>query len=444
MSKLNKQQFRASRPSGGTELVIAGAGTGKTKTLVEKVKNTITSGGADPSEILILTFSRRAANEIRERVERETGISDSAITAGTFHSFCYRLIRYSRGSFLRNSGYSGIPEVITDEAKNKFLTNEISLIIDRFLGLPAKAVFDIFNKFDFLKQNSRDKLDAFGLSDEIRRLGERFNRFKIENNLIEYEDMIEVSIRMLESDDILRREILNRHKYIFVDEFQDTSDNNFRLIKSLVNPESGNLFAVGDDWQSIYGFRRANIDFILKFKKYFPGSVIHKLTVNYRSLNEIVNLSNRFIANNKNRSRKKLKSARGRGGSVKRFFCGNFIEEADLIQTIVIKEIESTDDIAILFRNNWQGRFLQSRLPDEIIDKVKMMTIHGSKGLEFDTVIIAGISDSIIPDKATDIEEERRLMYVALTRSKERLYVISHLNENKKPPRFFTEMFLEE
>jgi superfamily I DNA/RNA helicase len=195
------------------------------------------------------------------------------------------------------------------------------------------------------------------------------------------------------------------------------------MMRLLCRNGEKNLFAVGDDWQAIYGFRNARVEYILGMKKYFPHLRVHKLTINYRSRAELVSVSNRFIKGNKKRTKKKLSAALGRGGSVYHYSVSSFDEECILVKNLLEK---NTGETAILFRNNRQGEALLKRFPEiEHRENTFFMTIHSSKGLEFNTVIITGVDDAIIPDRNSYIEEERRLFYVALTRAKERLYVVS-------------------
>jgi DNA helicase-4 len=197
---------------------------------------------------------------------------------------------------------------------------------------------------------------------------------------------------------------------------------------------------VGDDFQSIYKFRHSRVEYIINAKKFFPGITIHKLTVNYRSHKEIITISNRFINLNKFRTSKKITSHRGKGGKVKLYNIEDMENEAQVLIKIISK-VPGNYTIAVLYRNNYQGSFLKSRIEsDNSGREIEFMTMHGSKGLEFDTVIIAGISDKIIPDKTSDIEEERRLFYVALTRAKKELHLLYYKNGPDELPRFIKEI----
>lgn len=438
MEGFNKQQSRAAEGVGGVELVIAGAGSGKTRTLIGKIISIVRTPGFDPGNLLLLTFSRKAAEEIRERAEKEAGFSGSEMFAGTFHSFAYKIIRDYSSELVSLSDFTGKPSIIEQKERENFIFSEIKRDLHRFKGLPGQAVYDIINKKEGINGRLLTRLNSFDLHEEIEKIRQSFKKYKADNNLIEFDDMMHYAALIIRSNSHIRSELQNRFRYILVDEFQDTSDDNFELISLLLSENKPNFFAVGDDWQSIYGFRNSNINYILNFRKYFPSAVVHRLTVNYRSRKEIVNVANRFILKNKNRTRKKLVSFTGAGGAVNNRFCSNAFDEISEITRIAMSE--NSEMIAVLYRNNSQGRFIKKHMKESVLEKLELMTIHASKGLEFDVVILAGISDYVIPDKMSDIEEERRLMYVALTRARERLYILSHSDERDNPPRFFKEL----
>ncbi|OHD66471.1 MAG: hypothetical protein A2176_03760 [Spirochaetes bacterium RBG_13_51_14] len=443
MNGLNSEQYYASRADTGVSLVLAGAGTGKTKTLVEKVTNVIRDLPLDPSALLVLTFSRRAAKELRLRIASGTGGRE--VFAGTFHSFCLDLLREHGAAFLHSSGFDGFPAVVDDEGRSKIIRGLIYPDLDRFLGMPAGVVYDLMNSL----MNNRRALDGWkekrlkesGLLDALRSLVGRYADIKRETNSIDYDDMMNFAISLLENDPAVRAEVLSRYRYLFVDEFQDVSGDNIRLLKLLLPETGGNLFAVGDDWQSIYGFRKAAVGHIIRMKRFFPGAVIHRLTINYRSRKEIVSLSNGFIKRNRFRTRKRLRSGKGKGGRVRSLVVSMFNEEAEAIRAVIAYR-DPGMTCAVLCRNNWQCRYIRSRLYNSDVDEdgVSIMTMHASKGLEFDIVIVAGVCDSVIPDADNDIEEERRLLYVACTRAREELYIIAHANDRGQVSRFGREL----
>ncbi len=435
MKNLNKQQYEASRSDGGVHLVIAGAGTGKTVTLVEKVRSVIKWGGISPEKILVLTFSRKAAGELKERLG-----PDSGITAGTFHSYALSLLKNYRDRFLSASEFPSFPAVMDDDSREKIIGDLIAGKRNVFLGMPDSTVRRCMDR-DIREGRDMEKLKKTGLGPELEKLRKDFMEIKRIRCLMDFDDIIDFCCRMLEQDQAVLKKVRDSLEYILVDEYQDTSDDNFRLLWLLCDGGRKNLFVVGDDWQSIYGFRNAKVEYIISMAKFFPGVHLHKLTVNYRSRKEIVDLSNRFIKGNKNRTKKKLSSFKGKGGCVQLWQVSVPEEEVTLVRRLTE---ENSSETGILFRNNWQGHRLLAALPElKNKENVKLMTMHGSKGLEFHTVIITGVKDSIIPDRTTPLEEERRLFYVALSRAEENLHIICYKKADGSLPLFAEELNLK-
>jgi len=441
MTALNKQQKKASAPTGGVELLIAGAGTGKTKTLVEKVSNIIKVLSYQPESILILTFSRKAAAEIKERIKIKVGPEAEKIISGTFHSFCLNFLRSNQEIFKKNFSFEKFPSVLREEQKKIILNSIFENQLSNFKGLPISVIEKLIFKIDDLSKESKNKLAKADLLDNFYEVINFFSQEKKRLNLIDYNDMINFTINLLTENKKLREKTQSKFNYLLVDEFQDTSTKNFALLNLLLSPKKMNLFAVGDDWQSIYGFRKAQVEYIVKMKKFFPKVVIHKLDLNYRSRTEIVELSNKFIKKNKFRTNKKLTSAKGKGGQIYFHHLNSPKEEPALLEKIISQE-KASKDLAILYRNNRQGEILEKNLnlSELNLSEVNFMTMHASKGLEFETIIISGVADHIIPDKTSNLEEERRLFYVALSRAKEKIHIISYLNKNKTLPLFTKEL----
>jgi DNA helicase-2/ATP-dependent DNA helicase PcrA len=250
MTSLNKQQHLASLPTCGISLVIAGAGTGKTKTIIEKVKNIINDGVAKPEDILILTFSNKAAREIEDRVKYGIGQNTHSINSGTFHSFCLSLLRNNPEAFLNSSGFKRFPDVIDQEEKNKLQMNLLQDSIDRFLGIPLDVVSGLLEnrRLDKLTQK---KLTGLGIIKELEEFEQRFRSYKISSNLIDFGDMMRFSIDMLSNDNSIREQTINKYKYMLIDEFQDTSEENFKLINLILDKQNPNLFLVISSLHSV-------------------------------------------------------------------------------------------------------------------------------------------------------------------------------------------------
>ena len=439
MSNLNPQQLAASKPDSGINLVIAGAGTGKTSTMITKIKNILEHSIVRPDQLLILTFSKKAAGEIKERLSGKLKIDCEPGFAGTFHSFSLKLLKDHKDEYLKHRKIDSFPAVIGKEEKESIMKELIMEKPERFLGLPANTVIKLAENIDHLDNKILLKLKSGPLFDEITDIINKFENYKKDKLLIEFEDMINHTTELLETYPHVRERVTSRYRYIFVDEFQDTSENNFRLLSLLIPENNRNLFMVGDDFQSIYKFRHSRVEYIINAEKFFPGISIHKLTVNYRSHKEIITLSNRFINLNKFRTSKKITSHNGKGGKVRFYNIEDMENEAQVLIKIISKIAENFT-IAVLYRNNYQGAFLKGKIEsDNSGREIEFMTMHGSKGLEFDSVIIAGISDKIIPDRTSDLEEERRLFYVALTRAKKELHLLYYKNGPDELPRFIKE-----
>ncbi len=419
--KANKNQLKAINAELGVHLVIASAGSGKTYIVIQRSIALINKGLCRPGQLLLLTFSRKAADELKKRIISVLGDCGKEIVASTFHSFCLQHIV---------KRHMNTVTVLDEETSEKIIKEIIEKHIDELYGIPTSVVYKMLSKAEIMDTLPSD------INNKITNIKKEYSEYKKKHNYIDFEDMINNSIEYLSNDESLRSEIQQKFKYIMVDEFQDTSENNFKLLKLLLPEQNPNVFMVGDDWQSIYKFRNAQIKYIVNAKKYFDNLTVHSLNSNYRSKKEIIRLSNRLIAKNKFRSRRWVRSIRGSGGKVLLHRVNSFEEEAKVAGAIA-QQYDAAHSIGVLYRNNWQGDFLQSRINNG--NNIQFMTIHSAKGLEFDVVIICGVKDKLLPDPYTDIEEERRLMYVALTRAKNCLHIMYHPTYSNQKPQFIEE-----
>ncbi|MCL2026485.1 MAG: ATP-dependent helicase, partial [Leptospirales bacterium] len=357
MKKLNKEQYAASRADGGVHLVIAGAGTGKTLTLIEKVCSVMKYGNILSEKILVLTFSRKAAGELRERI---AALQLNVPEISTFHAYSLGLLRRFSGEFMKEYGFKVSPRVIDDEDKEKIIGSLIKERRRDFLGLPDAAVRRFAERRKW-SDNELKKLEAYGLLDVLNKLREDYAEKKRLLGVIDFDDIILFCRDLLKRRGDILEEVREGLDYILVDEYQDTSDADFEMLELLSRGREKSLFVVGDDWQAIYGFRNARIEYILGMKKYFPRLVVHKLTINYRSRAEIVSLSNKFIKGNKKRTRKKLVSAKGRGGIVCHYSVSSVAEEHELVKRLLD---DNEGEAAVLFRNNRQCSALVQGFPE--------------------------------------------------------------------------------
>ncbi len=436
---LNKEQAAAAAPDSGINLVIAGAGTGKTTTMISKITNVICQTGLAPGNLLVLTFSRKAAEEIKSRLTNSLSMNLDEIFTGTFHSFAFYLLREYRKEYLKHFEFASFPILITEEEKENIIKQMIYSRKEQFMGIPCETVFRLSQRLDRLDEKTLEKLKKNGLYELMITIPGAYAEHKKEKMLIDFDDMISHAASLLRHSPELRNEVHKKYKYIFVDEFQDTSRDNFEFLNLLLQKKNPSLFMVGDDYQSIYGFRNANVEYIINIKKYFPDAKINQLTHNYRSGKKIIRLSNRFIRRNRFRTSKIIKPCRDIKGKVQIHQVNSSVSESDIIKKILYASNDN-DEVAVIYRNNYQGDLLKEELNNSISSKAVFLTMHASKGLEFDTVIVAGISDKIIPDRGSDLEEERRLFYVALTRAKDNLHLVYHNNRKGEPPRFIKEL----
>jgi len=439
IENLNREQAAAAAANTGINLVIAGAGTGKTTTMINKITNVIRFTGMSPEQLLVLTFSRKAAEEIKSRLKKRADIDVNGIFTGTFHSFAFHLLRKYRDIYMEHFSFTSFPELITEEDKKSIINKIIYNKRDQFLGIPSETVFRLSCRLEKLDSITVEKLKNSGIYELIKQIPQAYKEHKNTEILIDFDDMISHAASLLQQSSEMRNDIHNKYKYIFVDEFQDTSKDNFEFLTLLLRDNNTSLFMVGDDFQSIYGFRNANVEYIININDYLPETDVKKLTMNYRSGKKIIKISNRFIRRNRFRSSKKIIPCRNIKGNVLMHPVLRGECESDIVKKIICSS-EADEEIAVVYRNNYQGDLLKEELGDSITNKAVFITMHASKGLEFNTVIITGISDKIIPDSGSDLEEERRLFYVAITRAKDNLHLVYHKNSKGELPRFIKEL----
>lgn len=401
--ELDVQQNASIAHDGGVDIVIASAGSGKTRTLCAKVERLIAHAGFSPRDILLLTFSRKAALEIRERVASVLPRARD-IYASTFHSYCY--------DFLRRSG--AVPVLLEDAARETLLDGCIRKHLASLAGLPLSTVRMLLESQERLAPERMRVLEEIGIIRVLSQIRADYADTKRRQGVMDYDDLITRTISALESG------AAEAWRYVLVDEFQDSSADDLRLVRLLMR-QSGNLFAVGDDWQSIYAFRGARPEALIAPGAVFPGARVHCVGTNYRSRAEIVSAAERVISCNRFRSRKTTRSFRGRGGRVE-ILRYDSEETSDAHIARIVREYGA---VTVLYRDNWMGQELERRLPPEIVSMCRFMTMHASKGLEFDSVIIAGMERGIMPAAEASLEEERRLLYVAMTRARELLWILA-------------------
>lgn len=368
---LNDKQLEAVEHKDGPCLVLAGAGSGKTKVLTQRIINLIDSG-VSPYNILAITFTNKAAKEMRNRVENELGSITDSIFIGTFHSFGLRILREN----YIDIGYtSNITILDTDDAK---------AIVKRILKEngydPAKyEIRTIINKISSAKNDgiSPDEYTKLFLNDLDIVIGlvyKEYTKLLKDNNSVDFDDLLLKPVELLKKNKIILEKYQERFKYILVDEYQDTNSIQYELCKLLASKYK-NIFVVGDANQSIYSFRNADYRNILNFEKDYKNAKVILLEENYRSTNNILKAANSVIKNNSEGKKLNLWSSKRDGELIDYIRCEDEIKEANFVIN-KIKDLVSNgykySDIAVLYRTNAQSRvvedaFVRNNIPHNII-----------------------------------------------------------------------------
>ncbi len=356
---LNEKQQEAVLCTEGPLLVLAGAGSGKTRVLTHRIAYLIEEKGVNPWNILAITFTNKAAGEMRERVDKLVEFGAESIWVSTFHSACVRILR----RFIEYLGYS-TNFTIYDTDDQRTLMKQVV----RKLDLDPKQYRE--RALLTVISNAKNELispDEFFLNAQgdwrQRRVAEVYQAYQEElkkNNALDFDDLIFKTVDLLQTNADVRDYYQERFRYILVDEYQDTNTAQFRLV-SLLAGKYKNLCVVGDDDQSIYKFRGANIHNILDFEEAFPGAKVIKLEQNYRSTGHILDAANAVIRNNKGRKDKTLWTANGEGAPVQFKQYEQAYEEADGIVRDILAEGRPYQDYAVLYRTNAQSRLLEEK-----------------------------------------------------------------------------------
>ena len=366
---LNNKQFEAVVNTEGPCLVIAGAGSGKTKVLTHKIAYLIGEKGAKPWDILAITFTNKAANEMKERIANLVGDVAKDIWMGTFHSICVRILR----RFIDRIGFDS-SFIIFDTSDQRTLVKGClkDLAIDDKLFTDRSVLSEISNAKNEMLEPDQYKIRTNGdfRKGKIATVYELYQKRLKENNAIDFDDIINYTIRILmENPDVLEY-YSNKFKYVLVDEYQDTNKAQFTLI-TLFASKNGNITVVGDNDQGIYSFRGADISNILNFERDFPGTKIIKLEQNYRCTKNILKAANSVIKNNEVKYKKELWTQNEEGHLPRVYQADNEYDEGtyivDQIEHLKREEYYKYSDFAILYRMNTQSRAIEDILRRENI-----------------------------------------------------------------------------
>ena len=364
---LNDKQKEAVLQTEGPCLVIAGAGSGKTKVLTHKIAYLIGEKGISPWNILAITFTNKAANEMKERAVKLVGDIANDMWIGTFHSICVRILR----KYIDRIGFTS-SFVIFDTTDQKSIVKECikELKIDDKMFTDKSIMYEISNaKNDMLEPEEYAKRTNNEMRKEV--IAEVFKLYQKklrENNALDFDDIINYTIKILMQEPDVLQYYSDKFKYVLVDEYQDTNKAQFMLI-SLLSAMNGNITVVGDNDQGIYSFRGADIKNILNFEKDFPGTKIIKLEQNYRCTKSILDVANAVIKNNEVKYEKKLWTENEKGKLVTAHLANNEYDEGayvvEQIEHLKREEYYKYSDFAILYRMNTQSRSIEDILRRE-------------------------------------------------------------------------------
>ncbi|MBR6690942.1 MAG: UvrD-helicase domain-containing protein [Bacilli bacterium] len=455
---LDKEQRKAIITDECANLIVAGAGSGKSLTMVGKIRYLIERKVIKEDEILCISFTREASENLENSIKKNYNYN---IKVYTFHKLALE--------FLKNNNYKisndNLLRYIVDEyfyfimydnnirLKVKKILNKIDtpyqlILKSKDLENLKRLIITFINLFKTNNYNITYFLKIKGNKDILRIIIDIYILYEEElksRNKIDFNDMIVLATKYVKYNNI------KKYKYIIVDEYQDTSYIRYLFLKEIINKTNAKIVCVGDDYQSIYRFNGCNLNVFLNFKKYFGYTKVLKINNTYRNSQELINVAGKFIMKNKRQLYKKLRSNKRIEKPIKIMYGNN-------LNKLLDKVIENHKNILILGRNNYDINKYFKVNEDNKIDykgvNIKYLTIHASKGLEEECVVIINLRDDIlgIPNKIKDdnilksvnnnkdiypFEEERRLFYVALTRTKSDVYL---LVDKKKPSIFIKEL----
>lgn len=476
---LDEQQLQTVIENKKYSLIIAGAGSGKTLTLIGKIKYLIENNIYKPEEIACISFTNEATNNLKENIIKNTGVE---VPTFTFHKLALTILKDSNIEY-KIADVNLLSYVIDEFFFSKCFGNKIlqgiiySMFHVYFIRSDKKWEEVINSKemvklkktiitfINLMKSNGYNNLS---FNDFLKR--KKFRRIliiiysiyliyeteKVSSGLIDFDDMMEFA-----KEQIINKNVNIPFKLFIIDEFQDTSLSRFNLIREMIKFNDASLCVVGDDYQSIYHFSGCDLELFLNFKNYYKEATIYKLEKTYRNSLELINTSGSFVMKNPNQIKKSLTSPKRLDKPINIVYFSNINSVLDS----VIKDISIDKEILIISRNNFDIKKYTNNLKYEISEnnylifdkfkdrKIRFLTIHTSKGLESDVVIMLNVENSLygIPSKMKDenilslvkkdqpfpYEEERRLFYVALTRTKSYIYL---LVPRSKPSIFINEI----
>lgn len=363
LTGLNKEQQQAVQHTEGPLLILAGAGSGKTKVLTVRIAHLLAQG-VNPYEILAITFTNKAAKEMKSRVESLVGDVANRIWLSTFHSFCAKFLRFEIDKFLGYNSNFTIYDTSDSQAVIKSALKALNLD-DKYypVGAMIAAISDAKNKLLFASDFRKQARDFY--QQKVADVYEYYERELRKNNALDFDDLLLVAVKLLQSNAAVLDKYSHRFRYVMIDEYQDTNHAQYVLAKLLASHWK-NIAVVGDADQSIYAWRGADIQNILDFEKDYPNCTSIKLEQNYRSTKIILDAANAVIDNNEGRPEKNLWTDKIEGAKIQHFTAQSEHEEAAFIGDTITKKHDIHDvpygDMAILYRTNAQSRVLEEAL----------------------------------------------------------------------------------
>ncbi len=399
--QLNNEQLKAVQHTEGSLLVLAGAGSGKTRVITFRILNLLRNKDVPPENILGVTFTNKAAKEMKERINKLAGKYVRGLTISTFHSFGVRILRENIDLLKYKNNFN-----IYDANDQKNIVNSIfnEMHIDKKalnINLTLKHISLAKNSNQAIKFLNEIENDEYRLL--ITNIYKRYQEILKNYNSVDFDDLIILPIKILKKFKEVKNKYQKQYKYVLVDEYQDTNNIQYQFLKQILNKEK-NICVVGDDDQAIYGFRGSKVEHILKFEKDFPSTITINLTKNYRSTQNILHAANELIKNNKARHKKIIKSTKKTGNKI---LIMEKIDEKNEAEFIVNKIAEyhhkfniSWQDMAILYRTNFQSRpfeeFLRLKdIPYNIVGGMKFYDRKEIKDILAYLKLIANEKDEI-------------------------------------------------
>ncbi|MCR4654948.1 MAG: DNA helicase PcrA [Lachnospiraceae bacterium] len=360
---LNNEQEKAVKTTEGPLLILAGAGSGKTRVLTCRAAYLVGECGINPWNLLAITFTNKAADEMRQRIDRMVGHGAESIWVSTFHSMCVRMLR----RYIDRIGYDNNFSIYDSDDQKTVMKDVLKRLEIDTKQLPERAVLACISHYKDelvnVAEAEREAASDFSKKDIVRAY-KCYQETLKKNNALDFDDLLFKTVELFRACPEVLAGYQERFKYIMVDEYQDTNSAQFELVRLLADKYK-NICVVGDDDQSIYKFRGANIRNILDFEKVYRDAAVIKLEQNYRSTQKILDAANSVISNNRWRKPKALWSDRGQGEGIRLKHCDTAYEEAeyvvDMIKSAKLRGRGEYRDYAVLYRTNAQSRLLEEK-----------------------------------------------------------------------------------